>query len=235
MYKKITKDNFKTSITTFNIETLSDIEIQEYLNLSTLYRKLLNEYIKLLGLQKYDDLLENSNLNFIKIDESEQDFYQYYNNSDLTYYYIRNNIYLNRLTIEEKNFLKNKLNNQDYNLDNETITFINSTFKKLIKEIHENINEPFDTNFGPTSSRYLARNDALIIGFRYDESNDNGMDDETFDKNYEKQKEYIKILNKQLEDEIENKLNLPVKVIEYNENSIKKNYDYIENEKGKLR
>ncbi len=235
MYKKITKDNFKTSITTFNIETLSDIEIQEYLNLSTLYRKLLNEYIKLLGLQKYDDLLENSNLNFIKIDESEQDFYQYYNNSDLTYYYIRNNIYLNRLTIEEKNFLKNKLNNQDYNLDNETITFINSTFKKLIKEIHENINEPFDTNFGPTSSRYLARNDALIIGFRYDEFNDNGMDDETFDKNYEKQKEYIKILNKQFEDEIENKLNHPVKVIEYDENSIKKKYNYIENEKGKLK
>ena len=237
MYKNISQENFKTSLSTFNIDSLNENELEEYLNLSTLYRKLLNEYIKLLGLQKYDELLKNSNLNFIKIDEQEQDFYQYYNNSNLTYYYIRNNIYLNRLTLEEKNFLKNKLNNQDYTMDNETITFINNTFKKVIKEIHNNVNEPFDTNFGPTSSSFFARNDALVIGFRYDEFNDVGMDDETFDINYENQQKYYKSLNKQLENELKNKLQIPVTVIEYDENSIKKNinYDQIISEKGKIR
>ena len=57
MYKNISQENFKTSLSTFNIDSLNENELEEYLNLSTLYRKLLNEYIKLLGLQKYDELL----------------------------------------------------------------------------------------------------------------------------------------------------------------------------------
>ena len=63
------------------------------------------------------------------------------------------------------------------------------------------------------------------------------MDDETFDINYENQQKYYKSLNKQLENELKNKLQIPVTVIEYDENSIKKNinYDKIVSEKGKLR
>ena len=92
MYKIITKENFATSISEFDINKLPDTEVQNYLNLSTLYRLLLNEYIKQLGLENYENTIKNSELKFIPINASKQDFYQYYNNSNLAYYYIRNNI-----------------------------------------------------------------------------------------------------------------------------------------------
>ena len=93
MYKMITKENFTTSVSEFDINKLPDTEVQNYLNLSTLYRLLLNEYIKQLGLENYENTIKNSELKFIPINASKQDFYQYYNNSNLAYYYIRNNIY----------------------------------------------------------------------------------------------------------------------------------------------
>lgn len=108
------------------------------------------------------------------------------------------------------------LNNFDGKTGNPILYDIDS-LKSSIIEALEN-----DKNVGPTSSSFFARNDALVIGFRYDEFNDEGMDDETFDINYENQQKYYKSLNKQLENELKNKLQIPVTIIEYDENSIKK-------------
>lgn len=226
MYKIITKEDFATSISEFDINKLPDTEVQNYLNLSTLYRLLLNEYIKQLGLENYENTIKNSELKFIPINASKQDFYQYYNNSNLAYYYIRNNIYINRLNGTEKEYLQKKLNSHDYSLNNQDINFISQTLCKVIKEVHDNTSEPFDVNFGPLSTNFFAPNNALVIGFRYDMFNDNGMDEDTFVDNYEKQREFCLSLNEQLEIEIQNRLQIPVKVIEYDENSIKKNQNY---------
>ena len=235
MYKIITKENFITSVLEFDINKLPDTEVQNYLNLSTLYRSLLNEYIKQLGLENYENAIKNSELNFIPVNSLDQDFYQYYNNSNLDYYYIRNNIYIDRLTEKEKEYLQNKLNAHDYSLGDQDINFVSQTLSKVIKEVHETTPEPFEVNFGPLSTDFFAQNDALVIGFRYDSFNDNGIDEDAFADNYEKQREFCLSLNKQLEIQLQNRLQIPVKVIEYDENSIKKNSNYIENEKGKIR
>lgn len=222
MLKKITKDNFLTSISTFDISTLSDKDIDRYLDLSTLYRMLLNEYVKQIGLNKYEELIQNSELNFIPINDSQQDFYQYYNNSDLEYYYVRNNIYLEALNDEEKAYLERKLQQQDFSVSNQDLQFIANTFKKVISEHHPNMEEPFNTNYGPTSSPYFAQNNALVIGFRYDMFNIGDMEEEKFVENLERQEEYYYVLNEHIQDELKQKLDIPVSVIEYNENSIKK-------------
>lgn len=226
MYKIITKENFATSVSEFDINKLSDTEIQNYLNLSTLYRSLLNEYIKQLGLGNYEDAVKNSELNFIPIKSSDQDFYQYYNNSNLDYYYVRNNIYIDCLTEKEKEYLQNKLNKHDYSLSDQDIDFVSQTLSKVIKEVHDNTPEPFEVNFGPLSTSFFAPNNALVLGFRYDKFNDNGMDEDIFVDNYEKQRGFCLKLNEQLEIELQNRLPVPVKVIEYDENSIKKNQNY---------
>ncbi len=236
MYKMITKENFTTSVSEFDINKLPDTEVQNYLNLSTLYRSLLNEYIKQLGLENYENEIKNSELNFIPVNPSDQDFYQYYNNSNLDYYYVRNNIYIERLTESEKEYLQQKLNTHDYSLNKQDIDFVSQTLNKVIKEVHYNTSEPFEVNFGPLSTSFFAPNNALVIGFRYDMFNDNGMDDDTFVDNYEKQRELRLNLNDQLEIQLQNRLQIPIKVIEYDENSIKKNksYDLLEM-KGKVK
>ena len=220
MYKQMTKEDFVTSVSDFDITKLPNTEVQEYLNLSTLYRTLLNEYIKQLGLGSYEEAIKNSGLNFVPIQLSEQDFYQYYNNCELTYYYIRNNIYLNRLTEEEYNYLKEKSKSQDYALNNVDITFLSNTFRKVIPEIHENVEEPFITNFGPIDGNFFAENRAIVIGFRYNKLYENDIDSQSFATNYERQKDFYLSLNGQLESELQQKLNMPVKVIEYDESSI---------------
>lgn len=236
MYKMITKENFTTSVSEFDINKLPDTEVQNYLNLSTLYRALLNEYIKQLGLENYENVIKNSELNFIPVNSSDQDFYQYYNNSNLEYYYIRNNIYIDRLSEYEKKYLQNKLNTHDYSLNDQDINFVSQTLSKLIKEIHDNTPEPFEVNFGPLSTSFFAPNDALVIGFRYDMFNDNGMDEDVFAENYERQREFCLNLNEQLESQLQNKLSIPIKVIEYDEHSIKKNKSYdILGMKGKVK
>lgn len=231
MVKKITKDNFLTSVSTFDISKLSDEDIKEYLDLSTIYRMLLNQYIKLIGLQSYEDLIKDSNLDFIPIDISRQDFYQYYNNSDLEYYYVRNNIYLNALNQEEKQYLESKSHQQNFTVDDQDLQFIAQTFKKVIAEHHPNMDEPFNTNYGPTSSSYFAPNNALVIGFRYDAFNMNNMEEDAFVDNLERQEKYYYELNKKISIDLENKLNIPVSVIEYDENSTKKLNSYEEAKK----
>lgn len=207
----ITEEDFNKSDINLNKD-------EEYLRLSTIYRFLLNEYIKELKIGEYENKVSDSNLNFIPILDSKKDFYQYYDNSNLKYYYVRNNIYLERLTEEELKYLSNK---QDFIYNDNDRKFVSDTFKKVIKEEVKNLNEPFETSFGPASSTYFAQNNALVIGFRYDKFNDNGMNDDEFEQHYENQCRFYYNLNEQLESELGKVLNMPVSVIEYNDNAVK--------------
>ena len=77
--------------------------------------------IKTIRLDQYDESLKNSNLSFVNIIEN-QDVYQLMNSSLLNYFYIRNNIYLDKLTNDELNFLKQQLTSLNYNINEEIET-----------------------------------------------------------------------------------------------------------------
>ena len=82
-----------------------DINQEVYL----LYRKLFTEYIiEKTELKKYDEEIKNSNLNFIPVEEEKMDIYQYFSCDILKYFYIRNNLYLEKLDKKDINFLEKK-------------------------------------------------------------------------------------------------------------------------------
>ena len=66
---------------------------------------------------------------------------------------------------------------------------------------------------------YPLEKDAIKAKIDYYDTN-------TFADNYEKQREFCLSLNEQLEIQLQNRLQIPIKVIEYDENSIKKNQSY---------
>ena len=139
----------------------------------------------------------------------------------LKYFYIRNNIYLNRLTKEELEFLKRKLINRDYSFDESVFNFINSTYKKLIFEvINENPSIIAKISYGPVSDTYFALNNSLVLGIRYDEFNIGTMTEDEWFFNRIKQKELIETLIQNLETKISNDLKIPCKVIEYDNFSV---------------
>ena len=232
MYKEMTKEDFLTSKPSFDISKMQEEEIQKYLKLSGLYRALLNKYLKQKCLENYENIIKESGLNFIPVAEQDQDFYQYYNNCGLTYYYVRNNIYIERLPKEEIQYLQDKLDKQDISFNPEDTKFIKKTFSKVIKEDLTDIKEPFEINFGPASTAFFARNDALVIGFRYNQFSDE-INEEEFGEVYDKQRDFSLMLNQKLEKELKKVLALPVKVIEYDVFSVKSISNKNTNEKVK--
>ncbi len=209
------EDNFP--IQTEYLNQLSKQEKQDYYRLNQTYRDLLVQYINSLGLKKYDDELKNSEFKFLEVANSDKDYYQYHT-KDLSYYYIRNDLYIERLNQEDLNYLK-MINSEDP-LDNEKIDFIKRTYPMVIKKYLRN-DENLSVFYGPISSlEYSAPNDALVIGCNYDRFNSNGVTDEEWDKNFQNQVEMLNENNKQLEAHLKGQLNVPVKLIQYDEYSV---------------
>ncbi len=188
---------------------------ETYLKLSSLYRSLLNQYLKIKVLGKYDNILVNSNLNFLPLPIVEQDIYQFYNNADMKYYYVRNNIYIEYLNTTELKYLTNKFLSKNTSLTEEDAKFIETTFAKVIQERLLQSAENYNVFYGPNSLNYSGSHKSLVIGVRYDEFNQNDMTDEKWEENYDKQQDLLINLNTQLEKELQNMFGMPVKVIEY--------------------
>lgn len=174
----------------FNIDGMDDNSKNNYFRMYSLYMDLLTQYlIKNTPLKDYDNYLLNSELNFVSINDDRQDVYQKLCNDKLKYFYVRNNLYLSRLSKEEFEYLKRIYMTNDFGLNSITENFIQNTYKKVIAE--EIGVENTLIHYGPVSPRFFAPIDALVIGFRYDDFNYNGMSDNEWDINYTKQKEFL--------------------------------------------
>ena len=199
-----------------------DFEKDDYIKLYNLYRSLLTEYIiDTLELKKYDEKILKSNLNFKQTNKEEMDSYQYFSSEELKYLYIRNNIYIEKLDENEMSFLKNVLNSNLYSLNEETKKFIVNTYEKVISECRENDGKESFTFYGPNTTRFMASNKSLIIGMRYDEFAEDGLnDDEWYDRHVSQILDYLPQIFFEIESNSEEKISMPLRVLRYNEYSI---------------
>jgi len=224
---KVNEDDLRTIFpynSEFFINVLDENKKNEYFHMYSVYRELFTKYIiNKLGLKNYDNKLENSDLEFLKIEPGEMDIYQYFSSDKLNYFYIRNNIYLEKLTEEEKQFLKELSDEQEMTMEVEE--FIERTFKKLI---FEDISRNVDSNskrvimYGPDSSNFMADNDALVIGLRYNEFAKNGVDSGNVGELYVKQLVYLEKFLNEMKQELYGTIDAPIAIIKYNEFSINK-------------
>lgn len=193
---------------------------EQYLGVYSLYNKLVIDYLdKHLKLSDFDNHFKNDELNYIKVNDNDMDIYQYLSSGFLNYFYVRNNIHLERLDNDEYNFLINKLLNVDDSLDEKSELFIDKTIKKVLSE---SLDGEYEINYGPSNSKFYAPTNSLVIGFRYDEFNNEGVSDEVWDNNHEKQIDDIFQTFLDLEIQAETFKLMPVKIIQYNEYSVKK-------------
>lgn len=166
------------------------------------YRFHLEEYLyEILNLKEIDNKIKslNANINY-------NNFYKDISNLDMDFVFIRNNIFLDRLTQEEFIKFKELYNSEEHN---ELKDFIENTYKKLII-FDTNISSDKVVNYDPLYGRFLAHNNALVIGIIADNN-----------------EELINYL-KQKEEEYSNILNIPVKIHVYDSN-IEDNIFLVEN------
>ncbi len=219
----LTIDDYETRFPNSNQEyfnNLSNESKQEYIKLYLLYYDLLYKYlIPKLNLKQYDNMLLNSDNVFYQVPFDNMDLYQRLSSNYLKYFYLRNNIYIERLTKEELGFLKKKLLANNNELDQETITFIENTYQKVMLENTEDV---FDINYGPEGYNFYEPSNNIIIGVRFGNYYKDSTETESEwnkkynDKLYELEL-IIKFLAKKLDDFI-----VPCSIIIYNNFSIKK-------------
>lgn len=233
--KIINEENFDTRFPKLNESLFNDMDNnmkETYLEIYSIYRKLFSEYIiDKLQIKNYDFELTNSNLNFVKVIEKDMDIYQNFNNEILNYFYIRNNLYIERLTPSERKILYTKFLSGDYSLDENTKVIIENSYKRIIfEDIHKDGSNCY-INMGPDNSDYYVPNQSIVIGFRYDEFNLNNLSDEQWDNLHDKQLLYLSEFLLKMSKEISSKVNIPIQVIKYNEYSVKKKIIFENNDK----
>lgn len=233
--KIINEENFDTRFPKLNESLFNDMDNnmkETYLEIYSIYRKLFSEYIiDKLQIKNYDFELMNSNLNFVKVIEKDMDIYQNFNKEILNYFYIRNNLYIERLTPSERKILYTKFLSGDYSLDENTKVIIENSYKRIIfEDIHKDGSNCY-INMGPDNSDYYVPNQSIVIGFRYDEFNLNNLSDEQWDNLHDKQLLYLSEFLLKMSKEISSKVNIPIQVIKYNEYSVKKKIIFENNDK----
>ncbi len=233
--KIINEENFDTRFPKLNESLFNDMDNnmkETYLEIYSIYRKLFSEYIiDKLQIKNYDFELTNSNLNFVKVIEKDMDIYQNFNKEILNYFYIRNNLYIERLTPSERKILYTKFLSGDYSLDENTKVIIENSYKRIIfEDVHKDGSNCY-INMGPDNSDYYVPNQSIVIGFRYDEFNLNNLSDEQWDNLHDKQLLYLSEFLLKMSKEISSKVNIPIQVIKYNEYSVKKKIIFENNDK----
>lgn len=177
---------------------------EKYFELYDIYLDLLYDILKESELKKYDDELENSNLHFNRVDKKNMDMYQ--SNSIFKYFYIRNNLYLEKLDKEDIEKILFSNNSREVVL---------RTYKSII-----NINDGYKVCYGPDTDNYWYDSDILVLGFRFDEFGDNGLLDDKWIEEFYKKRNYLNNVFSYLEANLTKMLGMKVKICEYDKNSI---------------
>lgn len=156
------------------------------------YKILLDKYLMdKLSLKKFDDKIVNSDLFFVPIQNENMDFYQSFSSIGLKYIYLRNNLYIDKLSNDDIDIIVNLSKEQLNNPDIELIGLIEKTYKDVLdgRPQEENIAINYKKYYG---GDYWFNSDEIVFGIRYDEFTDNGLGDGLeWINNYDKQLEFL--------------------------------------------
>lgn len=223
--KIITENQFTSSnIDNTYFLTLDEENKKRYLiNYSFYYNYLIQYISKLVGLEQLDKILVNSENNYQKIREEEMDIYQYVSSPYFDFFYIRNNVAIERLSQEEKLELEKFIIENRETINPEIENFINRTIVKVITENPTNDLTSM-INYGPFEPEYLSQNASIVIGLRFEEDNDYTRDNFLDRRNNRKTETEIltSLIKTKYVPIIKEKLGIGFSVFEYNKESVKK-------------
>ena len=190
--------------------SLSEEEKENHLKrIETYHNALINMLIKTLDLTKLEEDFSKSKNAFRPISEEEQDLYQQMSSDKLKYLYLRNNIYVERLSEEELKILDNNKNEEVYPL-------VQETFKTVINDYPD---KQMITNYGPDANDFYTQSSNIIFGIRVDDTFfPEGVNKVELIMNREFELDFLKHY---LETKIKDNCQIDGTVIKYTKNSVK--------------
>jgi len=185
----------------------------EYLYIQAFYRKTFEHYIvNEIDLEKYNNILKESNLRFIPCDEVKQNVYQRLSKLGFEFIYLRNNIHIERLSKEDIELIKNEMK-QNIMSEEELFDFIRRTQSEVLSQYDIKTGKPNElVKVGYSlDGRKIAWSNAIIFEIAHQsEFNDKGGYVDS--KNEVAKYEFLENLILQMEQEFSEKLDLPVSV-----------------------
>ena len=224
--KKITIEMYETRFPNGNFDyfnNLSNEDKEDYLNLYSLYSELLYRYIiSKLNLKRYDDMIKNSKNNFKEVNILNMDLYQYLASDYLNFFYIRNNLYIERLNCEEIKFLKT-INDSNINSRDNINLFIEKTYEKVCLENLDPKNN-YDIVYSKYDDlEYYKLNNCILIGYRFDDYYvSNNITDEEWNKQDNNRQFELNCIEIGLSKKCKDILKVPVYFQKYNMFNINK-------------
>lgn len=229
--KRLTDSMYLTIFPPTNIRYFRRMESEkrrEYLDDVSAYFDLFLQYlIHNTSLKKYDDALRTFKgclFPLESVSERDQDIYQYLCNHRLSYFYIRNNVYIERLDDQERERLHSLKNSCTYN--DQIDSFIGRTFRIVTPEKTDETANNLQTNFGPAIQDYFAPARSLVVGGRIYEYVDSLDTPEKVNAYYQRFDIMEKMCLK-MEKELRDSLGMPVRVIRYNEATVRSIREYL--------
>ena len=175
-----------------------------------IYKYILEYYINSkINLSKYDNLIKNSDL-FIGVNTKYKSLNYYLN---LEYIFLINNLFIEKLSIEDINLLIDKFDKN--NISNELINIVERTYKDVIydnyiKGQYQNI--ICNVCYGPPAPFNLVNNNVLVFKIYYGK-NLITLDGDEFVELHKKQLAFFDDLINKLKTEVKETLNINCEVL----------------------
>lgn len=196
----------------------ADEEMRNYLIAYNVYSNLLIQFVmKKYHLLEVDKELEKRKDVFPEVADADKDFYQHLALGYLKYFYLRNNIYVERLTKEQLSYLFAIYQSGNFDLTPQNEQFINDTYLRVILE---NPNERgVNVNYGPDNLKFYKPSNSIVIGVRYNQFQNLATGENTF-HSFSSAEGQINILTDFLEYKVRQEGGVPFSVIKYDDYSV---------------
>ena len=215
---EISDINLLTSKGLYENNNLNSKYYQLYKN----YKILLDKYlVNKLELDVYDQSIDDTGLKFMPVKKEDMDYYQYISAMNLKYIYLRNNLYVEKLSKENIDKILSLNINNLKKPSKDIIKIIEDTYIDVIDvNIDKNITSM--VRYGPDNDNYWFPSNELVIGIRHDDFADNGLGEgKEWEENNNKQTMFLIALIDEIKAKSMNVIKAKVNVVWYNDYTIK--------------
>lgn len=189
---------------------------EKYFYIQAAYKYAICNYFKNnLGLGDYDEQLCTSELKFIETKEEDKTLYQKNDASGMKFIFLRNNIYVEKLSTDDIKIIENALSKSE-NIDKDILDVVKNTYKMVLSSARREEDYAEAEIIFEAGALYArkALNTAFVIGISDEyEWNDEGYLVDT--QNERMKEEYISQLATNISEVFSDKLEMPVRIFIY--------------------
>lgn len=194
----------------------------KYYTLYRNYKILLDKYLVYkFNLKMYDEKISNSGLKFVSVKDEDMDDYQNNSFMGLKYIYLRNNLYVEKLSVEDINLLLNIDLSKITSFEDDIFKIIERTFMTVIDSSFGNTIQM--NCYGADDDYYWKESNELVFGVRHDKFADNGLGDgDIWSDNYDKQINFLGSLIGEMIQKSSEIMGSNVNFLQYDEFTVKR-------------